>query len=56
MAKKMVVRGKKVAEESKVEGEIRFPRGVPAEVKEVVTRAGSRGLGARGRGSAAGGS
>lgn len=30
-------------EESKVEGEIRFPAGVPAEVKEIITRQGTKG-------------
>lgn len=30
-------------EEPKVEGEIRFPSGVPGEVKEIVARTGSRG-------------
>ena len=34
---------KKKQEESKVEGEVRFAPGTPAEVKEIVIRAGSRG-------------
>ncbi|MBT4935523.1 30S ribosomal protein S28e [Candidatus Woesearchaeota archaeon] len=34
---------KKGADESRVEGEIRFSPGIPAEVKEIVARAGSRG-------------
>lgn len=35
---------KKVAEEeTRVEGEIRFQAGIPCEVKEIVSRAGSRG-------------
>ena len=34
---------KKGAVESKAEGEIRFPDGFPAEVKEIIGRAGSRG-------------
>jgi small subunit ribosomal protein S28e len=43
MAKKMpVVKGKKGAE-TKSEGDVRFTEGVPAEVKEIVIRAGSRG-------------
>ena len=33
----------KKKEESKVEGEVRFAPGIPAEVKEIVVRAGSRG-------------
>jgi len=40
MARKM--QGKQ-EEESKVEGEVRFTNGIPAEVKELVARAGSRG-------------
>lgn len=42
MANKIPVRKKK-PEESKVEGEIRFISGVPGEVKEIISRAGSRG-------------
>jgi len=34
---------KEEEEETKVEGEIRFAPGFPAEVKEIVTRVGSRG-------------
>ncbi|PIN76364.1 30S ribosomal protein S28e [Candidatus Woesearchaeota archaeon CG10_big_fil_rev_8_21_14_0_10_36_11] len=34
---------KDVADESRAEGEIRFSPGIPAEVKEIVARAGSRG-------------
>ena len=34
---------KKKEEVSKVEGEVKFRPGVPAEVKEIVVRAGSRG-------------
>ena len=30
-------------EDSKAEGEIRFPAGVPAEVKEIITRQGTKG-------------
>jgi len=41
MAEKIVTRKGKV--ESKVEGEIRFSPGIPAEVKELVGRTGSRG-------------
>ncbi|MBT4804903.1 30S ribosomal protein S28e [Candidatus Woesearchaeota archaeon] len=41
MAKKIFK--KKGDEESKVEGEVRFTPGTPAEVKEIVVRAGSRG-------------
>lgn len=40
MAKKIYKKGE---EESKVEGEIRFTSGIPAEVKEIIIRAGSRG-------------
>ncbi|MAF13802.1 MAG: 30S ribosomal protein S28e [Parcubacteria group bacterium] len=35
-------KGKK-PEDSKAEGEIRFPIGVPAEVKEIITRQGTKG-------------
>ena len=42
MAKTITPKGKK-GEVSKVEGEIRFVEGVPAEVKEIISRAGSRG-------------
>lgn len=35
--------GKEAEKEIKVEGEIRFAEAVPAEVKELVARAGSRG-------------
>ena len=35
-------KGKK-SDESKAEGEIRFPTGVPAEVKEIITRQGNKG-------------
>lgn len=34
---------KKGAEDSKVDGEIRFTPGIPAEVKDIIGRAGSRG-------------
>ncbi len=34
---------RRAEEESKVEGEIRFTEGIPAEVREIVARAGSRG-------------
>ena len=34
---------KKEATEVKIEGEIRFSEGIPAEVKEIVTRGGTRG-------------
>ena len=37
-----VEKGKK-STESKSEGEVRFTEGIPAEVKEIVIRAGSRG-------------
>ena len=44
MVRKMVKgEPRKKAEESKVEGEIRFSPGIPAEVKEIIGRAGSRG-------------
>ena len=33
----------KPQEEERLEGEIRFPEGIPAEVREIVGRAGSRG-------------
>jgi small subunit ribosomal protein S28e len=42
MAQKITAKPKK-GEESKVDGEIRFSQGVPAEIKEIVGRAGSRG-------------
>lgn len=41
MAQKM--RSKKEDSAGKDSGEIRFTEGIPAEVKEIVTRAGSRG-------------
>jgi small subunit ribosomal protein S28e len=34
---------RKKGEESRTEGEIRFSPGIPAEVKEIIARAGSRG-------------
>jgi small subunit ribosomal protein S28e len=40
MAKKIFKKGE---EEAKVEGEIKFSPGIPAEVKEIVARTGSRG-------------
>jgi small subunit ribosomal protein S28e len=43
MANKIFNKGGKEEEKSKVEGEIRFTPGIPAEVKEIVIRAGSRG-------------
>ena len=43
MAKKMVSKEDKTAEASKVEGQVTFTPGIPAEVKEIVIRAGSRG-------------
>ena len=43
MVEKKIITKKGKADESKVEGEIRFPTGVPGEVKEIVARAGSRG-------------
>lgn len=36
-------RADKKPEEERLEGEIRFPEGIPAEVREIVGRAGSRG-------------
>jgi small subunit ribosomal protein S28e len=42
MAKKMPIAKGKVAE-VRSEGEVRFTEGIPAEVKEIVIRAGSRG-------------
>ena len=41
MAKKVL--GGKKKEETKVEGEIKFPTGVPGEVKEIIARVGTRG-------------
>ena len=35
--------GKKKTDDSKSDGEVRFASGIPAEVKEIVARAGSRG-------------
>lgn len=43
MAKKMMSKKVKKEEISKVEGEVKFTPGIPAEVKEIVVRAGSRG-------------
>jgi small subunit ribosomal protein S28e len=44
MVRKMVGKDpKKKSEESKVDGEIRFSPAIPAEVKELIGRAGSRG-------------
>lgn len=43
MAKKIISKENEVVEEVKVESEIRFFPGIPAEVKEIVTRVGSRG-------------
>ncbi|MBT3814904.1 30S ribosomal protein S28e [Candidatus Woesearchaeota archaeon] len=43
MAQKMVSKNDKKAEGSKVEGQVTFTPGIPAEVKEIVIRAGSRG-------------
>ncbi len=43
MAQKTFIKKGKREEESKVDGEIRFTSGIPAEVKEIVGRAGSRG-------------
>src|SRR3989338_9965540 len=40
---KMMVKDPKKDEEIKVEGEIRFAPGTPAQVKEIVARTGSRG-------------
>ena len=40
MAKKIFKKGE---QEGKAEGEVRFIPGIPAEIKEIVTRAGSRG-------------
>ncbi len=40
MAKPPFRKGK---EEAKVEGAVRFPEGVPAEVKEIIARVGTRG-------------
>ena len=41
MAKIIYKKGKQ--QEGKAEGEVRFPEGTPAEVKEIITRVGSRG-------------
>lgn len=43
MAKKMEYKSGKEDTESKIEGEIKFTHGIPAEVKEIVGRGGSRG-------------
>jgi small subunit ribosomal protein S28e len=43
MAKKMPVTKGKKESEVRSEGEVRFSEGIPAEVKEIVIRAGSRG-------------
>ena len=43
MAKKIFTPGQPKEEEIKVEGEIRFADGIPAQVKEIVARTGSRG-------------
>ena len=43
MDKKNFAKKQKDSSDSKVEGEIRFTPGIPAEVKEIVVRAGSRG-------------
>jgi len=42
MATKTFQKGRK-PEDSKAEGEIRFPTGVPAEIKEIMTRQGTKG-------------
>ncbi len=42
MAKK-ILRKEKKGEEKKIEGEIKFTKGTPAEVKEIIVRAGTRG-------------
>ena len=43
MAKKMLSKGKKATDSKGEGGEVRFTPGIPAEVKEIVVRAGSRG-------------
>lgn len=43
MAKKIISKETAKVEEVKVEGEIRFSPGIPAEVKEIVGRTGTRG-------------
>ncbi|MBU0457185.1 MAG: 30S ribosomal protein S28e [Nanoarchaeota archaeon] len=43
MAKKIIQKKGKEEEELKVEGEVSFTKGIPAEVKEIVGRTGSRG-------------
>lgn len=43
MGKKMMEKTAAPAAEERIEGEIRFSDGIPAEVKEIITRAGSRG-------------
>ncbi len=43
MAKKIISKETEKVEEVKVEGEIRFSPGIPAEVKEIVGRTGTRG-------------
>jgi small subunit ribosomal protein S28e len=43
MVQKMEKKDRKKGEESKVDGEIKFSQGIPADVKEIIGRAGSRG-------------
>jgi small subunit ribosomal protein S28e len=43
MADKKIIPPRKETVETKVEGEIRFPDGFPAQVKEIVGRGGTRG-------------
>jgi small subunit ribosomal protein S28e len=43
MVKKMPISKRGKEGESKVEGEVRFTPSIPAEVKEIITRGGSRG-------------
>ena len=43
MAQKIIKKDLRKKPESRAEGEIRFADGIPAEVKEIIGRAGSRG-------------
>ncbi len=43
MAEEKKTYRKKGEADSKVEGEVRFPPGIPAEVKELITRQGTKG-------------
>ncbi len=43
MAKKMFTKGGRKSDDKKSDGDVRFTPGIPAEVKELVGRGGSRG-------------